>query len=164
MSVYFISNGQGLVKIGRSKDVQKRLKSLQTGSPHPLEIIRTFEGEGGAELWFHKEFEERRVHGEWFRFCDDMLVAVPLENQRGQPVIKFDTAIEFIRRYVFRCSQCEFSLIAGVAQPTVSRWETGKSLPYLKEMQAIRTEAQKRGLEWSDAWFFEPAKSMEATQ
>lgn len=68
--VYFITNGVH-VKIGKSKDIQKRLASLQTGSPLPLELLgfipcsdekeRTW-----TEAMIHEECLDQVVHGEWF--------------------------------------------------------------------------------------------------
>ena len=47
MTVYFAKAGNA-VKIGFTKDVQKRLPFLQCGSPFQIEIVRLVEG--GAEL------------------------------------------------------------------------------------------------------------------
>lgn len=69
--------------------------------------------------------------------------------------------IRFIRVHVFRVRQHEFADIAGVAQASVSRWESG-GVPTLTEMQRIRAEARRRRLEWSDSFFFEvPAEFAE---
>jgi DNA-binding transcriptional regulator YiaG len=72
-------------------------------------------------------------------------------------------ALEHIRRNVFGIKQQEFATIAGVQQSTVSRWESGESVPSLDEMNRIRAEAAKRAAErklkvrWSDRFFFEAA-------
>ena len=63
------------------------------------------------------------------------------------------TPIQFIRTEVFKAKQSEFAEIAQVAQATVSRWENGGS-PSLDEMRNIRETAFRRGLAWSDTWFF----------
>jgi transcriptional regulator with XRE-family HTH domain len=63
-------------------------------------------------------------------------------------------AIRFIRKTVFKVTQSEFAELAGVAQPSVSRWENGVA-PSLDEMQAIRRAAADRGIAWDDSWFFE---------
>jgi len=59
-----------------------------------------------------------------------------------------------IRREVLKLTQSEMAAIAGVRQATVSRWEKGALEPSLAEMQAIREEAIRRGIDWRDAWFF----------
>jgi transcriptional regulator with XRE-family HTH domain len=68
--------------------------------------------------------------------------------------MRFMNAIKFIRKTVFKVTQAEFADIAGVVQASVSRWENGIA-PSLDEMQAIRSAAAARGIEWNDAWFFE---------
>lgn len=76
-------------------------------------------------------------------------------------------AVKFIRTKVLKLEQAPFAVIAGVSQPTVSRWEAPdikNSEPNREEMDRIRNAAIARGLEWNDSWFFqihpdEPADS-----
>lgn len=60
----------GAFKVGRSSDVEARLKQLQTGSPYALRIILVLKNHGNMEREIH-----RRLHGyesqgtdggEWF--------------------------------------------------------------------------------------------------
>jgi transcriptional regulator with XRE-family HTH domain len=60
---------------------------------------------------------------------------------------------------MFGLSQHDFAALTGVAQATVSRWETGELSPGLPEMQRIRNEAIRRGFEWDDSLFFEDFSS-----
>ncbi len=62
-----------------------------------------------------------------------------------------------IRRNIFEVSQAEMATIAGTSQATVSRWEAGQLYPSLPQMEAIRSEASRRGLPWDDGWFFSGA-------
>jgi hypothetical protein len=65
------SNVSGAVKIGRSSDPEKRLQTLQTGSPYKLRLILVVEGLGYAEKSFHerlKKYSVRQGLGEWFRY------------------------------------------------------------------------------------------------
>lgn len=67
-------------------------------------------------------------------------------------------AVEFIRTKVFKLTQAPFAVIAGVSQPTVSRWEApdnAGSEPSRDEMDRIRSAAKTRGLDWNDSWFFQ---------
>lgn len=59
-----------------------------------------------------------------------------------------------IRRNVFRVTQIEMAQIAGVKQPTISRWERGLREPGISHLQRIRAEARRRKLRWDDRWFF----------
>lgn len=76
------------------------------------------------------------------------------------------STIEYIRNKVFKMKQAPFAEIAGVSQPTISRWEEEKqpgSQPNREEMERIRTAAIARGLPWNDSWFFEaPASDKES--
>lgn len=64
-------------------------------------------------------------------------------------------ALRHIRKEVLGLSQAELAAVACVSQGTVSKWENGDLDPDRNEMERIRTEAHRRGLEWNDAWFFE---------
>lgn len=68
--VYFIhAIGTGRVKIGITrKDPAKRLESMQTGSPYPLEVYGYIETTKPLllEKKLHKRFKPQRKHGEWF--------------------------------------------------------------------------------------------------
>ncbi|MEH1997250.1 MAG: GIY-YIG nuclease family protein [Nostoc sp.] len=71
--VYFILNqDSNAIKIGRAKDVAKRVKSLQTSSPAQLKLIKTVQVKGSEEAQkleqsLHKQFSEIRLAGEWFK-------------------------------------------------------------------------------------------------
>ena len=62
------SDVTGMIKIGRSKDPQKRLKQLQTGNPNKLKLIAYFEGEGWREKLLHEHLSSHRLEGEWFSY------------------------------------------------------------------------------------------------
>ena len=64
--------------------------------------------------------------------------------------------ITHIRKRVFRVNQADFTAIAGVTQPTVSRWESGSGeFLTLEQMARIRAAAADRNIKWKDTWFFE---------
>lgn len=64
--VYFARAGQR-VKIGKAKNVQARLATLQTGCPDKIELIMTIPGDHALERELHHQFSHLREHGEWFR-------------------------------------------------------------------------------------------------
>ena len=68
--IYSITNGN-YYKIGWAKDVEKRLKQLQTGNPLPLKIHKKIECSCVAqammrERQIHKSARKHRILGEWF--------------------------------------------------------------------------------------------------
>ena len=75
-SLYIIqSDVTGMIKIGRSKDPQKRLKQLQTGNPNKLKLIAEFKGEGWKENYLHERLKSYRLEGEWFSY--DCVGSIP---------------------------------------------------------------------------------------
>lgn len=71
MFLYCIANTSGLCKFGFSREPQRRLQALQTGSGDTLVLVESVRvGELSVremEQLLHKEFSHRRVRGEWFR-------------------------------------------------------------------------------------------------
>lgn len=65
--VYFIEAG-GFIKIGFTTDLASRLLSLDTASPHRLNVIRQEPGTLTDEAAYHERFADLWVKGEWFRF------------------------------------------------------------------------------------------------
>lgn len=70
--VYFIVEEpfQNRVKIGKSYDCEKRLRTLQTGSPNKLRIyhkVVTLDNTA-LESALHQKYKDRRIAGEWFAF------------------------------------------------------------------------------------------------
>ncbi len=59
-----------------------------------------------------------------------------------------------IRSEILKISQSEMAEVAGVTQPTVSRWEAGMSEPSRDALMRIREAARRKKIKWNDAWFF----------
>jgi len=60
----------GDFKVGRSNNVKRRIRELQTGCPHPLRILLVAKGLGHQERMVHRELRTYRcrvMKGEWFR-------------------------------------------------------------------------------------------------
>lgn len=67
---YLIESG-GYYKIGVSADVNKRIETLQTSSPHTVECVAYYLTKQSAvvvEKELHKLFAKYRMRGEWFDF------------------------------------------------------------------------------------------------
>lgn len=66
--IYFIGNiDYGFVKIGYSKNPNKRLGGIQTGCPFPLTILRIESGTTDHEKMYHNKFHRLNTFGEWFK-------------------------------------------------------------------------------------------------
>jgi hypothetical protein len=64
------SHTTGAFKVGRSSNVQARLKQLQTGSPYDLRIILVLKNQGAREREIHRRLRGYKSQGgnggEWF--------------------------------------------------------------------------------------------------
>jgi len=76
--VYFMER-DGMVKIGISKDVSKRMKQVSKGSSMipgmtlgPVTLLGTMPGGRDQEFKLHRQFRHLRVDGEWFHLTDEI--------------------------------------------------------------------------------------------
>jgi predicted GIY-YIG superfamily endonuclease len=68
-SLYFIqAKGSGRIKIGRSKNPERRLKTLQTGNASQLKMVCSLNGLGWRERDIHEALKKWRLKGEWFEY------------------------------------------------------------------------------------------------
>ena len=71
--VYAIMGVPGWVKIGKARDITKRMFDLQTGHPVPLRLIAVLSTNMSFEGLLHARFRHLRGSGEWFRLTDELL-------------------------------------------------------------------------------------------
>lgn len=99
--VYFISDGNGFIKIGVAYDIHKRLSSLQTGNARKLIVLKQVETSGmrikgkhltdyRIETALHNYFNEYRVFHEgasteWFK--EDAIL--PILERKDEELILF---------------------------------------------------------------------------
>lgn len=69
--LYFVADDYNCIKIGRSKNVTKRLKS-KTFASSKLTLIHVEKGKGHMESELHRIFDEYRKKGEWFVYDYDI--------------------------------------------------------------------------------------------
>lgn len=67
--IYVLKAENGLYKIGKTKNVKKRISAIKTASPVKIEIHLLFQSSdmNKAEGMLHEMFSEFREIGEWFR-------------------------------------------------------------------------------------------------
>ena len=73
--VYVIQDESGLCKIGRTRDVSKRIRSLSTGCSSELKLVASWpcRDAGEYESILHETWRDVRVRGEWFALTDEDL-------------------------------------------------------------------------------------------
>ncbi len=83
--IYFMrrADGVGPVKIGCSKVPAERLAIFANWSPEPLEIITIVQGTFNDERRIHRQFEEYRLHSEWFEAAPPVLAMVAHAARSG---------------------------------------------------------------------------------
>jgi hypothetical protein len=76
---YFVRLGDdGPIKIGKTFDVEARMKKLQTGVPAPLKVLRVVKADVERDL--HQRFAHLREHGEWFTPAPELLDFISKEE------------------------------------------------------------------------------------
>lgn len=69
MIVYLLVNAENKYKIGfTNRDVQKRIKELQVGSPSEIRVVREYETPNARQIEtiLHRFMKSQRISGEWF--------------------------------------------------------------------------------------------------
>lgn len=72
MFIYLIQNKEtGHFKIGRTKNINKRIKQLQTGSSGELVLVDKFKSNYASKLesYLHNIYSGYNIGGEWFDLC-----------------------------------------------------------------------------------------------
>ncbi len=82
--VYFIQAGDsGPVKIGKTNDVNKRLRALQTAHADTLHVRHVLNDVSAVmETRLHERFAEHRIRGEWFK--PDVIQAILDDKSTGR--------------------------------------------------------------------------------
>lgn len=76
-TVYLIAfYGLGRIKIGVSRDVERRIADLQQTVGDQAQIIATIPGNRQAEIAAHKHHASWCISGEWYRLCDEAVDAI----------------------------------------------------------------------------------------
>jgi hypothetical protein len=67
--VYFITCEQPdfPIKIGFASEVMRRMGSLQSGLPYPINILFWMPGNRKIERTFNRQFASINIRGEWFK-------------------------------------------------------------------------------------------------
>ena len=76
--IYLIRAENGLYKIGKTKDLEKRIKPFHVDFPMKWEMVYSFQSPdyGLAESFLHIRFSEKRDVGEWFRLSNEDIIFI----------------------------------------------------------------------------------------
>jgi hypothetical protein len=94
--IVYLLQGGPYCKIGRTKNLVKRIKVIQTNHPYPLVIVHTWEVSNAAEVegYLHRKFASVKMKGEWFQLpISDIeaLIAVEewhIEKPKKEPKLR----------------------------------------------------------------------------
>ena len=87
--VYFIADDDyQFIKVGFSRNVERRLAAIQDGGPLSLHIVDEFPGDITDEQSVHAILKEHRLRGEWFAAEAAMDFLEEAEAARRRIVIK----------------------------------------------------------------------------
>tara|TARA_Y100001938_G_C7910932_1_gene339559 strand:+ start:204 stop:680 length:477 start_codon:yes stop_codon:yes gene_type:complete len=78
--IYLIhAEGTDTYKIGLTKNVNTRIRSLQTSNPNTLSILKCIDGDIQLERRIHSYYKKNHLNGEWFTFDNTMIKRVVLD-------------------------------------------------------------------------------------
>src|SRR4051812_15157632 len=82
--VYFLRAGSA-IKIGVSRDPERRRRALATGSAVPLELLLPLPGGRRLEARLHRQWRRLHLRGEWFRADEALLDFIHEQAGGGEP-------------------------------------------------------------------------------
>jgi hypothetical protein len=142
--VYLIRSGDTrYYKIGRTKNLTKRLSSLQTGNPDLLTIIATCRGSRDLETFFHSKYSSMRVRREWFQL-DDQTINSLLEEFSSKNSLEIATEIK-----EFECNTKNTDIIEKIWECTTLSEALNKfsnkitNISFLESIWENRPEPEK---------------------
>lgn len=93
--VYFITDKKN-IKIGYSKNPNKRIKQLNTGNAKKLILIGYVNGDKNKEKELHCQFSQDRLNGEWFSPSNEILDFI--NDNLSQIYVEKNTTINVYQR------------------------------------------------------------------
>ena len=127
--IYFVRSSNGLTKIGYTKSIAQRFSALKSQYfTEQLELVRYIQTDCALlmESYFHRQFEDVRVHGEWFRIApEDSRLAKVLRCRTIFAVKQADREIQRLRIRFGYFSRVDFTRL-------MRAWALGKQAIAIK--------------------------------
>lgn len=119
--VYFITDGQ-YVKIGKTDNIESRMKSLQTGNPKKLTLIDVIPTKEPhlVEWGLHQRYAKQHIMGEWYDILDEILATRGLDDPYLSP--------------------SSIGLLLQIDKSTVNKLITRKDFPAIRIGRNIRVK------------------------
>ena len=147
--IYFIfqEGDENRCKIGKSKDVNDRVKQLQTGNPDKLYVYRTVEGYTSEENEIHKMLNHLRIDkSEWFYLnkqqLDHILDYHYLSYKERRKNIRYDVIVDkavqrMIKEMPSNDESYEKTIISLIEDDDLSQEEILSLCFVLSEMKSL---------------------------
>jgi len=72
--VYFLrESGMGAIKIGVSRNLERRISSMRSNTPHEITVLGSVRVDWRFEGELQCRFAYARIRGEWFRPVEELL-------------------------------------------------------------------------------------------
>lgn len=139
MSVYFIRSA-GLIKIGRSEDINGRFRRIAAGQTYEHQLIGAVAG-GSALETLHKKLKAYRVRGEWFKDCKYVRAEI-LRCLKSYPPPNEDAKGPWLFAEICRIlwpgkTAAHLATIAKCNERTAKRWLAGEYEPPVVVILAV---------------------------
>jgi DNA-binding XRE family transcriptional regulator len=147
--IYAIAAGE-VVKIGYSRDPQKRFAKLKTDNSTPCHLIGFVAGTLVEEKELHRKFKPWRVYREWFHntgpvheFCAAIRLPLAPTQKRGRrPTTKPSNPLHYWT-LAEDLTDAELALAVGRERSTITKIRLGQAMPSLE--LALSLEKVSRG-------------------
>jgi hypothetical protein len=143
--VYFIQNSvTGNIKIGRAKDIEKRLKALQSASDCPLRLLFSLDVHKMVteERTIHERFKDYRIIGEWFRFEGELYDYVhELISNRIKSSQEWKIEQEFIRKELIHSNnKSKYKHVLSISKKFIQKHNKRKLRELRKKKRKLRAD------------------------
>lgn len=79
----YILFGNGYYKIGKAKEIDRRVSQISPQLPFEVKLIGFIETDDALALesFYHEKYKDKRVNGEWFMLSDEDVISILGENK-----------------------------------------------------------------------------------